>query len=109
MNKPTLSFTNSDKSKAKKKWNCIVSEDTTLDGCSKALQAMCESAVDLWIGFTLEELARNAVDKWELETKSTDMHALGYTHRPKLLELGVIAEASDSDLENDYSDVEEDV
>ena len=92
--KPVISFTNSSVSKAKKKWKCVVTEDMILDGCSKALQSMIESSVHLWEGFTLEELARNAVDCCGLETKTTDMHALGYTHRPKLLELGIITEES---------------
>lgn len=86
--------------KGKKTWKCALNEDTHLEGCSEQLQHMIMSVVELTNGFTLEELARRAhKNGMKCKTKSNidpDFHAIGYTHRPKLIEMGVIVSESTS-------------
>lgn len=81
-------------SKGKKTWKCILTEDTHLDGCSVQLQHMIMSAAELESGFTLEQLANKAHSNgMECKVKSNsepDFGAIGYTHRPRLLEMGII-------------------
>ena len=89
MDRPVITFTDSVNGKEKKQWDCCLTEACNISA-SPALQAMIKSALELWEGFTLEELAENAITEHGLKTKTTDMNALGYTHRPKLMELKII-------------------
>lgn len=82
--------------KSKKTWKLIEQDDLHLEGCSEQLQHMIVGCLELTKGFTLEELARKAHSNgMKCKTKSNiepDFHAIGYTHRPKLIELGIISE-----------------
>lgn len=83
--------------KTKKTWMFAVTEDLHLEGISLKLQYMIQSAYTLNKDFTLEALAVKAHEMgMECTTKGdneVDFNAIGYTHRPKLIEMGIIKEA----------------
>lgn len=85
-----VSFSGS--AKAAKQYKLALNESSTLAVQSKQLRALIMSAVEFGNReetFTLEQLAQNAVDNYELATKQ-DPKRIGEWHRPKLIELGII-------------------
>jgi hypothetical protein len=89
----TIDFVGSTKSA--KKYKLALNENATLAVQSKQLRALIMSAVEFGNKdeeFTLEQLAQNAVDNYELSTRQNPKR-IGEWHRPKLIELGVISEA----------------
>lgn len=78
--------------KSAKQYKLALTENTTLTVQSKQLRALIMSAAQLGDNggtFTLEEMAQNAVDNYELSTRQ-DPKRIGDWHRPALLEMGVI-------------------
>ena len=85
-------------SKAKKNWTLNLVGGEQLPPMSDSLKAMVQAACTFGTPFTLEELAVKAEEytpkgKWSTKTDiGPDYHAIGYTHRPKLMKMKVIVE-----------------
>ena len=92
--------------KSKKAWMFAPTEDIHLPPCSDNLKAMVIAAHTLSKNFTLEELAVEAEssvkDGWKTKGDiGPDYNAIGYTHRPKLIKMGIIVEFVEAEEETE--------
>ena len=94
--------------KLKKQFKFLPTEDIQLPPCSDNLKAMVIASMNLGEGgntFTLEEIAIKAealVGEWKTQDDvGPDYNAIGYTHRPKLLKMGIIGEVVEETNESE--------